>query len=279
MCGIFGYWDRERRALRGDALAADGAQARASRPGRRRHLAPAAARRCHRQPAAVHHRHRAAATSLSSPTTGRWPWCRTARSSTTSSSPPSCGSKACSCAPPPTPKSSCGCTSAKGSRACASSTACSPSPSTMRARTPCTWCATASASSRCMWPTTGARAVFASEIKAMLPWTGRAPGLDGVDLEAIHHYLSFNYIPAPWTIWRGVRHVMPGTWMKFTRGRRADPALVEPGRAARAGLRVRRLGRGVHVHPGRRDAHPAARRRALGRLPVGRRRLEHDRRP
>ena len=63
----------------------------------------------------------------------------------------------------------------------------------------------------------GARAVFASEIKAMLPWTGAHLGLDGLDVEAIHHYLSFNYIPAPWTIWRGVRHVMPGTWMKFTR--------------------------------------------------------------
>jgi asparagine synthase (glutamine-hydrolysing) len=63
----------------------------------------------------------------------------------------------------------------------------------------------------------GQRAVFASEIKAMLPWTGASAGLDGIDTEAIHHYLSFNYIPAPWTIWRGVRHVMPGTWMKFTR--------------------------------------------------------------
>ncbi len=62
----------------------------------------------------------------------------------------------------------------------------------------------------------GNRVVFASEIKAMLPVTGAA-GLDGVDIEAIHHYLSFNYIPAPWTIWRGIRHVMPGTWMKFTR--------------------------------------------------------------
>jgi asparagine synthase (glutamine-hydrolysing) len=63
----------------------------------------------------------------------------------------------------------------------------------------------------------GERAVFASEIKAILPWTAAREGLAGVDLEAIHHYLSFNYIPAPWTIWRGVRHVMPGTWMKFTR--------------------------------------------------------------
>lgn len=63
----------------------------------------------------------------------------------------------------------------------------------------------------------GQRAVFASEIKAILPWTEARSGMNGIDLEAIHHYLSFNYIPAPWTIWRGVRHVMPGTWMKFTR--------------------------------------------------------------
>jgi asparagine synthase (glutamine-hydrolysing) len=59
----------------------------------------------------------------------------------------------------------------------------------------------------------GRRAIFASEIKAMLSVVG-APQ---VDMEAIHHYLTFNYIPAPWTVWRGIRHVMPGTWMKFTR--------------------------------------------------------------
>jgi asparagine synthase (glutamine-hydrolysing) len=63
----------------------------------------------------------------------------------------------------------------------------------------------------------GTRAVFASEIKAMLPWTGLSTDFEGLDLEAIHHYLTFNYIPAPWTVWRGIRHVMPGTWMKFTR--------------------------------------------------------------
>ena len=59
----------------------------------------------------------------------------------------------------------------------------------------------------------GRRMLFGSELKAIL-----AGGLrPEVDLEAIHHYLTFNYIPAPWTIWRGVRHVMPGCWMKFTR--------------------------------------------------------------
>jgi asparagine synthase (glutamine-hydrolysing) len=63
----------------------------------------------------------------------------------------------------------------------------------------------------------GRRMVFGSEIKALLPMLQAAGQPPKVDLEAIHHYLTFNYIPAPWTIWEGVRHVMPGTWMKFTR--------------------------------------------------------------
>jgi asparagine synthase (glutamine-hydrolysing) len=56
--------------------------------------------------------------------------------------------------------------------------------------------------------------LFASEIKAILQ---ALPVKPDVDLEAIHHYLSFNYIPAPWTVWQGIRHVMPGCWLKFTR--------------------------------------------------------------
>ena len=63
----------------------------------------------------------------------------------------------------------------------------------------------------------GRRMVFGSEIKAILPAAGIEQALPAVDLEAIHHYLSLNYIPAPWTIWKGVRHVMPGTWMRFSR--------------------------------------------------------------
>lgn len=63
----------------------------------------------------------------------------------------------------------------------------------------------------------GRRMLFASEIKAILPVL-RGNGVQpAVDPEAIHHYLSFNYIPAPWTVWQGIRHVMPGTWMKFSR--------------------------------------------------------------
>jgi asparagine synthase (glutamine-hydrolysing) len=60
----------------------------------------------------------------------------------------------------------------------------------------------------------GERHLFGSELKALLQALPTAPA---IDLEAIHHYLSFNYIPAPWTVWQGIRHVMPGCWMKFTR--------------------------------------------------------------
>lgn len=60
----------------------------------------------------------------------------------------------------------------------------------------------------------GGRHLFASELKAILQALPAQPALD---LEAVHHYLSFNYIPAPWTIWQGIRHVMPGCWMRFGR--------------------------------------------------------------
>lgn len=60
----------------------------------------------------------------------------------------------------------------------------------------------------------GQRLVFASELKALWPALHRKPGMD---LEAIHHYLTFNYVPAPWTAFDGVRHVMPGTWHRYTR--------------------------------------------------------------
>lgn len=63
----------------------------------------------------------------------------------------------------------------------------------------------------------GQRVLFASEIKAILPVAQANSAQSAIDLVAIHHYLTFNYIPAPWTIHQGIRHVMPGTWMRFTR--------------------------------------------------------------
>jgi asparagine synthase (glutamine-hydrolysing) len=63
----------------------------------------------------------------------------------------------------------------------------------------------------------GQRLLFASEIKALGAVGATGIGPAAIDLEALHHFLSFNYVPPPWTIWKRVRHVMPGTWMKLTR--------------------------------------------------------------
>ena len=63
----------------------------------------------------------------------------------------------------------------------------------------------------------GERMLFASEIKSILPLAQLNRTQAAIDLVAIHHYLTFNYIPAPWTIYENIKHVMPGTWMKFTR--------------------------------------------------------------
>lgn len=59
----------------------------------------------------------------------------------------------------------------------------------------------------------GQQLVFGSEIKALLKSGMRQPAMDE---EALHHFLSFNYVPAPYTIYQGVRHLMPGHVLKVT---------------------------------------------------------------
>ena len=56
------------------------------------------------------------------------------------------------------------------------------------------------------------RVVFASEIKALLcdPDQRRA-----VDEESLFHFLSFLTVPAPRTLFGGIRKVPPGTWIRF----------------------------------------------------------------
>ena len=54
------------------------------------------------------------------------------------------------------------------------------------------------------------RVLFGSEIKCLL-----AAGVPAqADHVALHHFLSFNYVPPPFTAFAGIRHVMPGTWMR-----------------------------------------------------------------
>ena len=55
------------------------------------------------------------------------------------------------------------------------------------------------------------RLVFASEIKSLLldPQQERA-----VDEESLYHYLSFLCVPAPRTLFRGIRKLEPGCWLR-----------------------------------------------------------------
>ena len=49
--------------------------------------------------------------------------------------------------------------------------------------------------------------LFGSELKVLL----KAPGVSReLDFEALHHYLSLLMVPAPWTIFRDIRKLLPG---------------------------------------------------------------------
>ncbi len=67
----------------------------------------------------------------------------------------------------------------------------------------------------------GRRLIFASEIKAILcdPDVPRE-----IDREALDLYLTLNYVPAPWTIFRNIRKLLPGTYLMANReGIRIEP--------------------------------------------------------
>lgn len=57
------------------------------------------------------------------------------------------------------------------------------------------------------------RFLFASEIKSIL-----AAGIPReMDPEALYHFLTYNYVPPPFTMFKGVRHLMPGEAMRIGR--------------------------------------------------------------
>lgn len=59
----------------------------------------------------------------------------------------------------------------------------------------------------------GLQITFGSEIKALMPALKTIPEMDEV---ALHHFLTFNYVPAPHTMYQGIKHVMPGHLVKIT---------------------------------------------------------------
>jgi len=59
----------------------------------------------------------------------------------------------------------------------------------------------------------GSKILFGSEIKAIL----QAPGVSReIDLEALSDYFSFLYVPAPKSIFKNIRKVMPGNYLAIT---------------------------------------------------------------
>ncbi len=65
------------------------------------------------------------------------------------------------------------------------------------------------------WRSHGRSLIFASELKALVqdPAAPRE-----VDLVALHHYLTFQYVPAPWSIYQGIRKVPPGHLLVWEQG-------------------------------------------------------------
>jgi asparagine synthase (glutamine-hydrolysing) len=92
----------------------------------------------------------------------------------------------------------------------------------------------------------GGRLMFASEAKAILAASGGTPALDPV---AVRAYLSLGYVPAPLSMFDGIRKLPPATLLIAERGRVEErrywalPQQVDPGptesqwiEAVRAGL-------------------------------------------
>ncbi|HWE28112.1 MAG TPA: asparagine synthase (glutamine-hydrolyzing) [Polyangia bacterium] len=59
------------------------------------------------------------------------------------------------------------------------------------------------------------RLAFASELKSLLPLPGFRPAIDA---EAVRAYVCFGYVPTPGSIFRGVRKLPPGHFLRFVDG-------------------------------------------------------------
>jgi len=66
--------------------------------------------------------------------------------------------------------------------------------------------------------------LFASELKALRIWPGFAAE---IDRDALALYMRHNYVPAPWSIYRGIWKLPPGTFLRVNAGERA-PGQGEP---------------------------------------------------
>jgi len=60
----------------------------------------------------------------------------------------------------------------------------------------------------------GKQLLFGSEIKAIIKSAAVSPIMDE---QALHHYLTFNYVPAPFTLYQGIRQLMPGHYLRISK--------------------------------------------------------------
>ncbi|WP_169945921.1 asparagine synthase (glutamine-hydrolyzing) [Microbispora sp. H11081] len=66
------------------------------------------------------------------------------------------------------------------------------------------------------WRSDGGTIWFGSELKSLAQDPGMSREVDPV---ALHHYLTYQYVPAPWSIYRGVRKLPPGHVLVWEGGR------------------------------------------------------------
>jgi asparagine synthase (glutamine-hydrolysing) len=62
--------------------------------------------------------------------------------------------------------------------------------------------------------------LFSSEIKSLLELHELRPELD---VEALHHFLTFRFTPAPMTLFKGVKKMPPGCFMEYVPGGKGQP--------------------------------------------------------
>jgi asparagine synthase (glutamine-hydrolysing) len=68
------------------------------------------------------------------------------------------------------------------------------------------------------WRSDGTSLVFGSELKALMQDPSMPREIDPV---ALHHYLTYQYVPAPWSILRDVHKLPPGHLLVWQKGRHA----------------------------------------------------------
>jgi len=67
--------------------------------------------------------------------------------------------------------------------------------------------------------------LFGSELKAL---RAHPRFLGEIDRDVLPLYLRHGYIPAPWSIYKGIRKLMPGTWVEFAASGRGEVTEPKP---------------------------------------------------